>query len=150
MKDLKTQEGRTAELKAIEDSFLISLRGNSFDVCPDAVCKVTRNSIELGIAATGSYMGKGFKMAFASDIQLYAAEPDSIFGRKENEINFGSSGSFSPEREESYWRTVHAASILKNWILACDIVNTHCKMYADLEKEIFELNKEVKNEEATA
>lgn len=150
MKDLKTQEGRTAELKAIEDSFLISLMGNSFDVCPDAVCKVTRNSIELGIAANGSYMDKGFKMAFASDIQLYAAEPDSIFGRKENEINFGSSGSFSPEREESYWRTVHAASILKNWILACDIVNTHCKMYADLEKEIFELNKEVKNEEATA
>lgn len=149
MKDLKTQEGRTAEIKAIENSFLISLRGNSFDVCPDAVCKISRNSIELGIAATGSYMDKGFKMAFASDIQLYSAEPDSIFGRKENEINFGSSGSFSPEREESYWRTVHAASILKNWAMASEIINTHCKMYADLEKEIFELNKEVKNEEAT-
>lgn len=149
MKDLKTQEGRTAEIKAIENSFLITLRGNSFDVCPNAVCRVNRNSIELGIAATGSYMDKGFKMAFASDIQLYAADPDDIFGRKANEINFGSSGSFSPSVSESYWRTIHAASILKNWAKACEIVNTHCKMYADLEKEIFAL-KATTNEEATA
>ena len=150
MKDLKTQEGRTTEIKAIENSFLITLRGNSFDVCPDAVCSVNRNSIELGIAATGSYMEKGFKMAFASDIQLYAANPDDIFERKEaNEINFGSSGSFNPSVSESYWRTIHAASILKNWEMACEIVNTHCKMYADLEKEIFALNANT-NEETTA
>lgn len=142
MNDLTTQEGRKAQLKAIEDSFLLSLRGNSFDVCPNAVCKVSRNAIELGISATGSYLDRGFTMAFASEINLYSAEPDSVFGRKENEINFGSSGSFSPEREESYWRTVHAASVLKNWVLASEIVNTHCKMYADLEKEIFEINKD--------
>jgi hypothetical protein len=29
-------------------------------------------------------MDKGFKMAFASDISLYAADSDNIFGRKEN------------------------------------------------------------------
>lgn len=139
MKDLTTQEGRIAEIKSIENSFLISLRGNSFDVCPDAVCRINRNSIELGIAATGSYMDKGFKMAFASDITLYVAEPDDIFGRRHNEINFGSSGSFNPSVSESYWRTIHAASILKNWEMACEIVNAHCKMYSDLEKEIFDL-----------
>jgi hypothetical protein len=142
MNDLTTKESRKAQIKTIEDSFLLSLRGNSFDVCPNAVCKVSRNSIELGIAETGSYMDGGFAMAFASEINLYCAEPDRIFGRKENEINFGSSGNFSPEREQSYWRTVHAASILKNWVMASEIVNIHCKMYADLEKEIFELNKD--------
>ena len=62
----------------------------------------------------------------------------SDFGRKENEINFGSSGCFTPDVKESYGRTVHAASLLKNWAFASDIVNTHCKMYADLEKECFE------------
>lgn len=149
MKDLTTQEGRTSEINAIENSFLITLRGNSFEVCPNAVCRVNRNSIELGIAETGAHMDKGYKVAFASEISLYAAEPDSIFGRKENEINFGSSGTFDTSVPESYWRTIHAASFLKNWAMACEIVNTHCKMYADLEKEIFAL-KSTTNEEATA
>lgn len=138
MKDLTTKEGRSAEIEKLENSFLKTLKSNGFDVAPDAVCRINKNSIELGIAATGAYMYKGFKMAFASDITLYAAEPDNIFGRKENEINFGSSGCFTPDVKESYWRTIHAASLLKNWDIACDIINTHCKMYADLEKECYE------------
>ena len=149
MKDLKTQEGRTAELRKVEDSFIQTLKRNMFDISPDAVCRVNSRSIELGIAATGSYMDKGFKMAFASDIQLYRAEPESMFGDREATINFGSSGSFTPSVKESYWRTIHAATILKNWNMACDIINEHCKMYADLEKEIFEL-KANKDEKATA
>jgi hypothetical protein len=120
------------------EDFLTTLKFNGFDVAPDAVCRISRTSIDLGIAATGAYMDKGFKMAFASDIQLYASEPDNILGRKENKINFGSSGCFTPVVKESYWRTIHAASILKNWSIASDIVNTHCKMYADLEKECSE------------
>lgn len=138
MKDLTTKEGRIAEVEKLENSFLLTLKGNGFDVSPDAVCRINKSSIELGISGTGDYMDKGSKMAFASDITLYAAEPDNIFGRKENEINFGSSGCFTPEVKESYWRTVHAASLLKNWDIVSDIVNTHCKMYADLEKECFE------------
>ena len=138
MRDLTTKEGRIAEIEKLENSFLKTLKGNGFDVAPDAVCRITKSSIELGIADTCAYMDKGFKMAFASDLSLYAAEPDNIFGRKENEINFGSSGCFTPDVKGSYWRTVHAASLLKNWAIASDIVNTHCKMYADLEKECFE------------
>jgi hypothetical protein len=134
MKDLTTKEGRVAEMVKIENSFLTTLRANGFDIAPDAVCRINKSSIELGIAATGAYADKGFKMAFASDILLYSAEP----GRKENEINFGSSGRFTPEVRESYWRTIHAASLLKNWKMASEIINTHCRMYAELEKECFE------------
>src|SRR5690606_21072246 len=132
-----TKEGRIAEIEKLENSFLAALRANGFDVAPDAVCQINKNSIELGIAATGTYMDRGFKMAFASDISLYAAEPDSIC-RKENELNIGSSGCFTPHVKESYWRTIHAASLLKNWALASDIVNTYCKRYADLKRECFE------------
>jgi len=57
---------------------------------------------------------------------------------KKYEISLGSSDCFTPEVKESYWRIVHATSILKNWDIACDIINTHCKMYADLEKECYE------------
>ncbi len=75
-------------------------------------------------------------------IELYAKRYDNElgFGRKENEINFGSSGSFNPSERESYWRTIHAASVLKNWAIVSEIVNIHCKMYSDLSKKIFEVN----------
>lgn len=135
MKDLTTKEGRMAAITAIEKSFLEALRRNLFDVAKDAVCRVEKHMIELGIQSEK----KGWKLAFASEISLYAADADAMFGRKENEINFGSSGSFTPEQRESYWRTVHAASIIKNWKVATEIINEHCKAYADLEKEIYEL-----------
>jgi len=142
MSNLKTQAGRLSAIKAIEDSFLKILRERGFDISTNAVCKVCRNSIDLGIAAKGEDARKGWKIAFASEITIYAAEPeDSIFGRKDNEINFGSSGSFNPSAKEPYWRTLHAATILQNWAFASIVVNTHCKMYADLEKQIYEQNK---------
>lgn len=143
MKDLKTKEGRVAEIEKIENSFLVTLKTNGFDISDDAVCQINRSNIELGIAATGSYMDKGFKIAFGSAITLYASDPENIFGRKENEINFGSTGCFTPDVRESYWRTIHAATILKNWDVACQVINEHCKMYADLEKEIFDTNRNV-------
>ncbi len=142
MNDLTTHQGRSDAVKDIQDSFLTILRQHNFDISPNAVCNVWRNSIEIGIAATGEAARKGWKMAFASEITITASEPeDSIFGKKDTEINFGSSGSFNPSIKEPYWRTVHAASILKNWTFASIVVNTHCKMYADLEKQISEQNK---------
>ena len=102
-------------LTLIEESFIETLRINGFDIAPDAVCRVERHYIELGIAATGEYKEKGFKMAFASDISLYVPNLERGFGRRIVEINFGSSGCFTPDNRECYWRTIHAASILKKW-----------------------------------
>jgi hypothetical protein len=140
MEDLTTLQGRKEAIKEIENSFLAELRNNGIELSEEAVCRIYENSIELGIIAIGKYAEKGYKMAFASDIQLYV-KPDNIFGSKENEINFGSSGYFNPSVRESYWRTIHAASILKNWGIACEIVNKHCKMYSDLCKKIFEFKE---------
>jgi hypothetical protein len=139
MENLTTKQERIAEIEKLENSFLITLKNNGFDVAPDAVCRISKISIELGIAATGVSKDKGFKMAFASDISLYAAQPENRFGNRKNEINFGSSGCFTPEIKESYWRTLHAASLLKNWSIASDIINTHCKMYAELEEKFYQV-----------
>lgn len=136
MRDLKTEKGRRFEFKKIEDSFLSQLKENSFEICPDAVCNISFNSIELGIKASGSYLEKGFKMAFASDITIYCRNQHNIIRDRENEINYGSSGSFTPKEESSYWRTIHAATILKNWELAFSIANEHCKMYSTLIEKI--------------
>lgn len=139
--NLKTKGGRIDAIQNIENSFIASLRKNNFDVATDAVCRIGNSSIALGIESQGDDKTNGFKTAFASEIDLYAANPDKTFGRKENEINFGSSGCFTPNVRESYWRTIHAASILKNWDKACELINEHCKMYSDLVKEIHNQNE---------
>lgn len=136
--NLTTKEGRKAAVSDIENSFLSTLRNKGFDVSPDAACNISSNSIELGIAAQNDYANRGFKLSFASEITLYCIETDEYnFGSKKNEISFGSSGSFDPSIQECYWRTIHAASILKKWNLASEIVNSHCKMYRELRDEIF-------------
>lgn len=142
MNNLKTKEDRQEAIKQIENSFLITMKGNGIELSDDAVCRINQSSIELGISAIGEYAKKGYQMAFASAIELYAKSYDDElgFGRNENEINFGSSGSFNPSKRESYWRTIHAASVLKNWQVVSEIVNTHCKMYSDLSNKIFEVN----------
>ncbi|MCA6391548.1 MAG: hypothetical protein IM607_09205 [Cytophagales bacterium] len=142
MNNLKTKEDRQEAIKQIERSFLNELRNIGVELSDDAVCRINQNSIEIGISAIGKYAEKGYQMAFASAIELYAKRYDNElgFGRKENEINFGSSGSFNPSERESYWRTIHAASVLKNWAIVSEIVNIHCKMYSDLSKKIFEVN----------
>jgi hypothetical protein len=123
-----TRKELIIEVKKIEDSFLSELRINLFELAPNAVCRISEGNIELGIS------GKDNKMAFASSIELYGV--DRFFNRG-NAMNFGSSGNFTPEVKESYWRTIHAASLLKNWDKACEIINNHCKMYSDLQKECF-------------
>jgi hypothetical protein len=142
MNNLKTKEDRQEAIKQIEKRFLTAMKSNGIELSDEAVCRIHQNSIEVGISAIGKYAEKGYQMAFASAIELYAKSCDDElgFGRKENEINLGSSGSFNPSERESYWRTIHAASILKNWAIVSGIVNTHCKMYSDLSKKIFEVN----------
>lgn len=141
MNNLKTQEDRQEAIKQIEKSFLTTMKSNRLELSDEAVCRITQNSIELGICAIGKYAEIGYQMAFASPIELYAKSYDELgFERKENEINFGSSGCFNPSERESYWRTIHAASVLKNWDIVSEIVNNHCKMYCDLSKKIFEVN----------
>lgn len=122
------------KIKTIEKSFIGELINNGLEISDDAVCNINTNSIELGIKATGKYAEKGYKMAFSSQIDLYSKE-HSIIGKKHNEINFGTSGSFTPSNRESFWRTIHAASVLKNWEKVCEIVDKYCEMYKVLIKD---------------
>lgn len=112
-------------MNKIESSFLNAMRSNGIEISDDAVCRVMQSSIELGISKADK------NMIFASDVTLYAKGDGGMFGRRENEINFGASGSFTPSEKGSYWRTIHAASILKNWESVSEIVNAHCKIYRD-------------------
>lgn len=133
---MTTQEGNIEKIKILENSFLQELRSKGFDIADDAVCSIKKSYIKLGISASEVYSEKGWKMAFASEVTLYAVNKEDNFRKRENEINFGTTGCFSPDVKVSYWRTIHAATVLKNWELACSIINDYCKEYCDLEKEL--------------
>lgn len=144
MKRLITDEEIKLAVSEIENSFVKTLRENGFDVAPNAACYIGFDKIELGISESDDKKNKR-RLAFGSEISLYAPKDSKAFGggfgnRKENEINFGTTGIFTPECKESYWRTIHAASILKNWVAACEIINSHCKMYQELEEEVRKQN----------
>jgi hypothetical protein len=116
-------------LKELEENFLKELRKNKFKISNNAICRIYKDSIELGIFKDVSDK-EANKMVFGSVITIYVRNNIDIFGKirneiKENEISFGSCGAFSPSDEASYWRTIHAASLLKNWELACKIVNKY-------------------------
>ena len=127
-------EARRAILTEMENSLIKELKENGVELSETAVCRISSHHIEIGIAATGKYAEKGFTTEFASEINLYSKkEADELgFRKKDNEINFGSSGVFTPENYLPYWRTIHAASILKNWEKSCEIVNKYCAMYTNL------------------
>ena len=127
--DLKTEEGRICAINEIKESFLQTLKTIGVELADDSVCIVYDTSITLGVKSTRP----NYYFEFASEVELKPSL--SYFGNGEPSINFGSSGKFDPSIKSFYWRTIHAASILKNWDKVVEAVNTHCKMIKDLEKE---------------
>lgn len=128
--NLKTEQGRKSAIEEIETSFIQSIREIGVELSEDVYCATYTQAIQIALKATGERKDNGFKTAFASEILLY----------KDKGMDFGSSGAITPENKEAYWRTIHAASILKNWDKVCEAVNEHCKRYSDLVNEIQKQN----------
>jgi hypothetical protein len=126
-------EARRAILTEMKNSLIKELTAIGVELSEKAVCDICANYVEIGIKTESKSEKRAFTMDFGSAVQFYAKkEDDEIWSSRNNEINFGSSGVFTPENTASYWRTIHAASILKNWDKACEIVNKYCDMYANL------------------
>ena len=142
METLITEQGRKEALTNLTEDCKKSFISSGIELYEKAIIKIDRNGVEISIMhddPKSSYYGAS---AFASEINIYAKESSKTgLWDRENEMNFGSSGSFNPKNKESYWRTIHAANCLKNWDKVCEIVNKFCSAYNDLSKNIFELNK---------
>jgi hypothetical protein len=135
MENLQTEAGRLAAIKNLEVSFIRGLREISNEIADDAVCKISSDRVELGIYATGRNKEIIMQIDYVSCITVYEGN-----NKINNEINFGSSGCFTPDNKESYWRTIHAAAVLKNWDEVCVLVNEHCEAYRELLEEIKKVN----------
>jgi hypothetical protein len=131
--DLSIKENRIKAIEEIQKSFISELVSKGIELSPNAICRISGFSIEIGCVEQNSIKDTDF---FYSSIELYSAIGDAVWSINENKINFGSSGSFTPKDKSSYWRIIHAASIIKNWDICCELVNRHCLMYIELMKKI--------------
>jgi hypothetical protein len=123
--NLTTEQGRKSAIEEIEQSFINSLREIGVEISDEATCDIVSNCIDLFHQNLGM-----------SQVTIWVKKENYV----KNAINFGSSGSFTLEETALYWRTIHAASILKNWEKVCESVNHHCKMYSELVEEIYKQN----------
>jgi hypothetical protein len=83
-------------------------------------CEVTliERSLEIGLRNKDP-KNQGWKFTFVSTFTWYIGEG----------INAGSSGIFNPSNADSYWHTIHAASILKNYDKLHKIAEKYCNVY---------------------
>jgi hypothetical protein len=100
------------------------------NLAPNATIEPNRRGVVIGI----EHSDHKDRMAFASDIsmQSYSFDDTAPINFK---INFGSSGSFTPENKASYWRTLHASEVLKNWDVVCEILTDYINALNELRNE---------------
>ena len=121
------------EISELKTNFLNELRNANVELAPNV--NVTINSDRILISILDIH-GVYF---FGSDVSLTPEITENYgFGdfHTEAKIIFGSSGSFNPTNIGSYWRTIHAASLLKNWDAVVPIVNKYCKIYEDFRNNL--------------
>jgi hypothetical protein len=127
--NLKTPEGRHAAINALNKSVIEELRNAGVELEETAVARVDYNVIDIGIYKNP------IQMIFASDVTIYRRD-------EETRLVVGAGGSFNPTSDPAqYWRTIHAASLLKNWPAVVEVVSAHCQKYRELMDRIREENK---------
>ena len=105
----------------LNESLVSDLLDLNIGFSSDIAVAIHRNRVEIGIKAEKERAEKGYIFMWASEVDLY---PPSLL-TPYSEINFASSGAFTPEKEAPYWRTIHAAIILQHW----DKVTALCAAY---------------------
>ena len=128
--DYSIKENRVKALDAINDNCIKKLKEAGVELHKNASCSVSDQSVEIGIKKP-----KDKFISISSMINFYP-KYYPLGNEKECKINFGTSGSFTCKDEIPYWRTVTAASILKNWKKSCQVIEKCCKDYRELIKEM--------------
>jgi hypothetical protein len=108
--DLTNSDQRKMYKRELENSLITDLK-KKLNMSDNAICLIHRTSL---IICTNIKDDK--RIDFGSEVNLYRRnDDDTLYQKEESRIDYGSSGSFSPSNKASYWRTIHAAEILKEW-----------------------------------
>jgi len=127
--NLTTPEGRQAAINALNKSVIEELRNVGVELEEEAVAELREKSVTIGI-----YKKKD-SIILSSDVKIYLGH------NKDAGIKVPAAWSFNPTSDPAqYWRTIHAASLLKNWDAVVEVVSAHCLKYGELMLCIQKLN----------
>lgn len=122
---LNTKVGFNAAINSINDQCRIAMIKIGF--YNDTAVSVTRSRVEIGCDVDG-------KILFGSDITFYPASTSLSEMVVPPTMNYGVTGSFTPNSETSTaetYRTANAGIAVEKWYEVVEIVTKFCKMYAD-------------------
>ena len=127
--NLTTLEGRNAAINALNESVIEELRNVGVELEETAVGKLGHQGIYIATYNSDN------KTNFGSGITIYDVNEDAS-------IEVPAGRCFNPTSDPAqYWRTIHAASLLKNWDAVVEVVSDHCEKYRELMDRIREENK---------
>jgi hypothetical protein len=108
---------RRQRLEALHLEFFKELQETGWGFHPEIDGGINERKIELWLTKDNGAIN-GY-----SEVEFYVDNGSPA------KINFGSSGSFTPENIAPYWRTKHAAIILDNWNAFHEIAKRYCERY---------------------
>lgn len=117
--DLSIEAERNRALDFVHDSYIVSLRNKGLSLADNAVAAIYGDRIDLALKGDGEY-----RTMFASEVTIYVPHKN-----QEAKIAYGSSGSFDLKNKASYWRTLHAAEVLKKWDIVIWESSLYCLIY---------------------
>lgn len=121
------------EIEKIQSDLFKELQQLDLGFHPDLRGKVETSFVELGII-NSKRPEILWSCEWCSEITIHTSS--TIFGAREADINFGSSGSFIPKDKAQFWRTKHAWIVLDNWNIIIPIIEKYCTKVKELEKLI--------------
>jgi hypothetical protein len=124
--NLTTLEGRNAAINALNESVIEELRNVGVELEETAVAELSENALFIFRSNAENSIDHVLLYMYPEDIRLLLSS-----GR-----------AFNPTSDPAqYWRTIHAASLLKNWSAVVEAVSAHCQKYRELMDRIREENK---------
>lgn len=100
---------------------------------PNLLLSIFNERVVIGIASKDNAKN----MEWASEVTIYPANVGS-FPSNQSGISYPTSGTFFPEVEKNsgnIWRTLHAATIIKNWEQLIPLFTEACKKVEQLKEE---------------
>jgi hypothetical protein len=112
-----------AKIKKLDKEFINDLRLIGVELVDNAKCFICKYRVIIGV----KYNKNRAILNPDSQIDIFKLNSGKY------EINFGT-GAFSKDDKIKYWRTIHAASILKNWIAVCKLIDKYTLLIKKLEQ----------------
>jgi hypothetical protein len=137
--DLTTVAGRIDTMQLLNKTARFEFMSHGIELNKETLFRIGENYIEISIKETNSESSYFGMSAFGSEITISRSQSiNDKIEKKDSfkyDISYGSSGNFDPSKKDiGYLKTIHAASLIKNWDTVIQLMNAWCDCYIGIIK----------------